>query len=97
LAPEPRFPNTSLEALARVLGDAMTGTQLTQLLAQARVEDVSDESTKWRRIYSNLGLFDTTPWLSERPGRGRSVAFTLPIVETMGKGALPPLGQPVLD
>lgn len=51
---EPLFPGTSVEALARVLGDAMTGTQLTQLLAQAKVADDSLQSTKWRRIYENL-------------------------------------------
>ncbi len=50
----PSFPNTSLETLARELGEAMTGTELTRLLEEAGVANSSPESTKWKRIYGNL-------------------------------------------
>jgi uncharacterized protein (TIGR02391 family) len=54
-----RFPiiqPAQLEQLSRALGDAASGTQLTRLFAEARVADTSGQSTKWKRIYENLGL-----------------------------------------
>jgi uncharacterized protein (TIGR02391 family) len=43
-----------LEQLSRAIGDAASGTQLTRLFAEARVSDISGQSTKWKRIYENL-------------------------------------------
>jgi uncharacterized protein (TIGR02391 family) len=64
VAAEPPFPGTSIEAVAKILGEAMSGTQLTELLAQSRIANTSEQSTKWRRIYENVSRAQT----AERTG-----------------------------
>ncbi len=55
MAKLPVFPETRLEGIARVLGEIATGTQLTEIFKQCRIEDVVGEgNTKWRRIYHSL-------------------------------------------
>jgi hypothetical protein len=44
-----------------------------------------------------LSWLNTTAWLAERPGRREAARFTLPVVETLGDGPMPMLGQPVLN
>ena len=51
------FPNVNenhLEPRARILGEEVTGSQLTNIFGTCGIEDVSGESTKWRRIYHSL-------------------------------------------
>ena len=43
------LPET-IEALARILGDLTTGSQISEYFAKAEVWDTSSESTKWRRL-----------------------------------------------
>jgi uncharacterized protein (TIGR02391 family) len=50
----PRLKAGQLEAVCRELGEAMTGSQLSRLLADAGITDVSTESTKWKRLYESL-------------------------------------------
>ena len=50
----PQFNENHLEAIARVLGEAVTGTQLDNIFATTGIKDVSSESTKWKRIYHSL-------------------------------------------
>lgn len=46
----PPFLEGQIEALARLLGDHATGTEISRLLAGRGLADKSGESTKWRRL-----------------------------------------------
>jgi uncharacterized protein (TIGR02391 family) len=48
------FTAGQLEAIARELGEAMTGSQLSRLLPDAGIGDISTQTTKWKRIYEAL-------------------------------------------
>jgi len=51
------FTSQNLEAACRVLGDTelgLTGTQIGRLLQEIRVEDVSPDLTKWKRLFNAL-------------------------------------------
>jgi len=48
----PSFPEGQIEALAKLLGECGSGTDLTRVLHDRGLEDHSGESTKWRRLYS---------------------------------------------
>lgn len=45
------FPEGQIEALARLLGECGSGTDITRVLRDRGLEDNSGESTKWRRLY----------------------------------------------
>ncbi len=62
------FAPAVLENVSKILGDAMTGSEMTRLLAQCQVPDVSQQSTKWRRLLDNLSAIQT------RDGAGNAVA-----------------------
>ena len=47
--------SNELEAISRSLGDGMSGSEITAMLGQCHIEDNSNQSTKWRRIYSVFG------------------------------------------
>lgn len=47
----PSFPEGQIEALARLLGECGSGTDITRVLHDRGLEDGSGESTKWRRLY----------------------------------------------
>lgn len=49
--PVPSFPDNSIEALARVMGDCGTGSEIDRALGNLRIIDGSGQSTKWRRLY----------------------------------------------
>jgi hypothetical protein len=48
------FNENHLEQVARILGEEVTGTQLTSIFNNCGIRDISGESTKWRRIYHSL-------------------------------------------
>lgn len=48
----PSFREGQIEALARLLGDCGSGTDITRVLHDRGLVDESGESTKWRRLYS---------------------------------------------
>lgn len=48
----PSFPEGQVEALAKLLGDCGSGTDITRVLHDRGLQDNSGESTKWRRLYS---------------------------------------------
>ncbi len=50
----PLFNENHLEQIARILGEEVTGTQLTNIFNTCGISDTSGESTKWRRIYLSL-------------------------------------------
>ena len=50
----PPFNAGQLEAISRELGEAMTGSQLSRLLPDAGIADISNQSTKWKHIYEAL-------------------------------------------
>lgn len=45
------FNEGTVEALARVLGECGSGTDISRVLADRGLVDDSNESTKWRRLY----------------------------------------------
>src|SRR5579862_6943606 len=45
------FPEGQVEALARVLGECGSGTDISRVLQDRGLADNSGESTKWRRLY----------------------------------------------
>lgn len=47
----PPFPNAQIEALARLLGDCGTGSEISRVLQERGLLDHSGEPTKWRRLY----------------------------------------------
>lgn len=48
----PIFPEGQIEALARLLGECGSGSDITRVLDDRQLVDDSGESTKWRRLYS---------------------------------------------
>ena len=51
MATVPPFPEGQVEALARLLGDCGSGTDISRVLRDRVLVDNSGESTKWRRLY----------------------------------------------
>jgi uncharacterized protein (TIGR02391 family) len=51
---EPSFPEGHVEALARLLGECGTGSDISRVLRDRGLVDNSGESTKWRRLYHTL-------------------------------------------
>jgi uncharacterized protein (TIGR02391 family) len=51
MPPIPPFPEGLIEGIARILGDCGTGSDISRVLAACGLEDNSNESTKWRRLY----------------------------------------------
>jgi len=47
----PSFPAGQIEALARLLAECGSGTDVTRVLRGRGLDDRSGESTKWRRLY----------------------------------------------
>lgn len=47
----PSFPEGQIEALARLLGECGSGTDISRVLSNRDLVDASGESTKWRRLY----------------------------------------------
>lgn len=47
----PSLPEGQIEALARLLGECGSGTDITHVLRDRELFDNSGESTKWRRLY----------------------------------------------
>jgi uncharacterized protein (TIGR02391 family) len=47
----PSFPEGQVEALARLLGECGSGTDISRVLQDRSLADNSGESTKWRRLY----------------------------------------------
>lgn len=45
------FPEGQVEALARLLGECGSGTDISRVLSDRGLVDASGESTKWRRLY----------------------------------------------
>jgi uncharacterized protein (TIGR02391 family) len=50
----PLFNESNLEGLAKILGEEVNGSTLTNLFRARDIEDASGHSTKWRRIYHSL-------------------------------------------
>jgi uncharacterized protein (TIGR02391 family) len=51
MAAVPPFPEGQVEALARLLGECGSGSDITRVLSSRRLVDGSGESTNWRRLY----------------------------------------------
>lgn len=47
----PSLPEGQIEALARLLGECGSGTDISRILSDRGSADASGESTKWRRLY----------------------------------------------
>lgn len=51
MAPVASFPEGQIEALARLLGECGSGSDISRVLHDRGLADNSRESTKWRRLY----------------------------------------------
>jgi uncharacterized protein (TIGR02391 family) len=47
----PAIPSGQLERICRILGDCTTGTGIDRHFRDCGIEDTSNESTKWKRLY----------------------------------------------
>ena len=54
MASFPSFPEGQVEALAKVLGDCVSGTDISRVFSDRGLMDTSSESTKWRRLYATF-------------------------------------------
>ncbi len=52
MAQVPTFSEGQVEAIAKVLGECGSGTDISRVLSDRGLIDNSGESTKWRRLYS---------------------------------------------
>jgi uncharacterized protein (TIGR02391 family) len=59
------MPIGALEELCRELAETANGTQISRLMAQANLKDVSNESTKWKRLCYSISAHQA----SHRNGR----------------------------
>ena len=50
----PVLSDAQLEQVSRLLGDCATGSEITRVLNSLGLDDVSGESTKWRRLYGTF-------------------------------------------
>jgi len=48
----PSFPEGQIEALAKLMGECGSGSDITRILSHCGLRDDSGESTKWRRLYA---------------------------------------------
>ena len=46
----PTFPEGQIEGLSKLLGNCVSGSDITRVFQDRNLEDLSGESTKWRRI-----------------------------------------------
>jgi uncharacterized protein (TIGR02391 family) len=57
MPPVARFSDQQLEAIAQVLGEALTGSQITRVLRRAEIyKDVTPDATKWKRLLTAFTL-----------------------------------------
>ena len=70
----PPFRSDVIEALAKALGEAATGTEITTTLQQCGIVDNSRESTKWRRLSFVF---------SERQQKDQSANSILKVINTL--------------
>jgi hypothetical protein len=55
--PVPTFSEQHLEAIAKLLGALLTGSEITRMLQQAEIyKDVIPDDTKWRRLLTAFTL-----------------------------------------
>lgn len=52
MANVPPLPEGQIEALAKILGDCGSGSDISRVLGERGLVDESGQSTKWRRLYS---------------------------------------------
>ena len=48
----PSFPTGAVESIAKVIGNAGSGTDIDRYFQENGIDDNSGESTKWRRLNS---------------------------------------------
>jgi uncharacterized protein (TIGR02391 family) len=68
------FNAGQLEAICRELGEAITGSQLSRLLPDAGIADISAQSTKWKRLYEALAA------RQNQDGKGNAVCGFIRVV-----------------
>lgn len=69
MAKAPRLSPGQLEQIAKVLGDTnsgLTGSEIGQLLRQARIKDVNPDMTKWKRLFNALATRHTNDGSADR-------------------------------
>lgn len=70
-----KLSDPAIESISRIIGDAFTGSDITRMFNNSNVQDVSNESTKWKRLYYSFQ--------QRQNNDGCSNAFLLFIQNTM--------------
>lgn len=50
------FDLATIESLSRVIGEFLSGSQITKFLGECAIDDPGFNTTKWRRLYDSLSL-----------------------------------------
>lgn len=70
------FTDQQLEAIAKQLGDMLTGSEITRVLQQAEVyKDVLPDDTKWKRLLTAFKLQQRTDQSGNRIARAVEIAM----------------------
>jgi uncharacterized protein (TIGR02391 family) len=64
----PNLSDSTLDSVSRTLGDAFSGTQITNIFAACGILDTSGESTKWKRLYFTFEGIQKTDRCANRIG-----------------------------
>jgi hypothetical protein len=93
MPPVPRFSDQQLEAIAQVLGEALTGSQITRVLRRAEMyKDVTPDATKWRRLLTAFTLQQRSD------GHGTQIARAIEVaMDPIGYANAPQRFAPVRD
>lgn len=49
-----KLSSSEIETVSKILGDCVTGSQLSDFFQECRIIDTSNESTKWKRIHKTF-------------------------------------------
>jgi len=54
MATAPKLTDMQIEEVSKILGECLSGTDISRHFVAMGIEDTSGESTKWRRLYSTF-------------------------------------------
>jgi uncharacterized protein (TIGR02391 family) len=76
MASIPSFSDQQLEAIAKQLGDMLTGSEITRVLLQAEIyKDVLPDETKWKRLLTAFKLQQRTDHNGNRIARAVEIVM----------------------
>ena len=76
MAKAPTLTDTQLEQICRLLGEYTTGSEISRIFTSMQIDDVSGESTKWRRLYHTF-----TYWQERERASSKLIDFIRSVLE----------------